>query len=164
MHADRRSCEYKLGVLVFCKFALKNARDPNHIACPCTKCGNVEYFSALVIKDHLFLNGIDGSYEKWIEHGEALMVNSGTDEDSDDTEIDSDESKYVEGNVRAEYEVELDSDVELESDGFEELPNECNEFRQFVDNVNKPLYPGCESHTKLNVYEVKKTLSALGMD
>jgi hypothetical protein len=58
----------------------------------------------------------------------------------------------VEGNLGTEYEVELDSDVELEtSDEDGELSNECNEFREFVDDANKPLYPGCQTHTKLNV-------------
>ncbi|XP_024195814.1 uncharacterized protein LOC112198969 [Rosa chinensis] len=150
MVADRRSREYKLGVIQFCKFALYNARDLNHISCPCTKCGNVEYFSSSVIRDHLFINGIDESYDKWIDHGEAV-VDSGTDEDTNSMEYDSDQSESVQCNEGAEYEVELGSDMELEDDEDEGLSNECNEFRQFVDNANKPLYPGCDRHTKLNV-------------
>ncbi|XP_024178645.1 uncharacterized protein LOC112184626 [Rosa chinensis] len=148
--ADRRSRDYKLGVIQFCKFALDNARDPNHISCPCTKCGNVEYFSISVIRDHLFVNGIDESYDKWTDHGEAV-VDSGTDEDTNSMETDSDQSDSVQCNEGAEYEVELGSDVELEDDEDEGLSNECNEFRQFVDDANKPLYPGCDRHTKLNV-------------
>ncbi|XP_040367462.1 uncharacterized protein LOC121050682 [Rosa chinensis] len=148
--ADRRSRDYKLGVIQFCKFALDNARDPNHISCPCTKCGNVEYFSISVIRDHLFVNGIDESYDKWTDHGEAI-VDSGTDEDTNSMETDSDQSDSVQCNEGVEYEVELGSDVELEDDEDEGLSNECNEFRQFVDDANKPLYPGCDRHTKLNV-------------
>ncbi|XP_040361928.1 uncharacterized protein LOC121048928 [Rosa chinensis] len=150
MHADRRSYEYKLGVAKFCEFALGNARDPNRICCPCTKCGNVKDFSAQVIKDHLFVNGIDTDYVKWTEHGE-VVVESGSYTDSESVELEAIESDSVQGNMRADYEVELDSDVELEGDEDEELSSECNEFKKFVDDANKPLYPGCNRHTKMNV-------------
>ncbi|XP_024157771.1 uncharacterized protein LOC112165478 [Rosa chinensis] len=66
-------------------------------------------------------------------------------------EYDSDQSESVQCNEGAEYEVELGSDMELEDDEDEGLSNECNEFRQFVDDANKSLYPGCDRHTKLNV-------------
>ncbi|XP_062014257.1 uncharacterized protein LOC133730737 [Rosa rugosa] len=150
MHADRRSYEYKLGVKEFCQFDVDNARDPNRICCPCTKCGNVKDFSAQVIKDHLFLNGIDVGYDKWTEHGE-VMVQSESDSDIDSAETKGVESESVEGNVGADYEVQLDSDVELEGNENDELSTECNEFRQFVEDANKPLYPGCNRHTKMNV-------------
>ncbi|XP_040375578.1 uncharacterized protein LOC121053132 [Rosa chinensis] len=145
MAADRRSRQYKLGVTQFCKFALDNARDPNHICCPCTKCGNVDYFSASVIRDHLFVNGIDASNDKWNEHGEAVL-DSAADESTDDAAVDSDShSSYsVNSNEIPEYELGLGSDADMESD-------ECNEFRQFVDDANKQLYPGCDRHTRLNV-------------
>ncbi|XP_024177953.1 uncharacterized protein LOC112183868 [Rosa chinensis] len=131
MHADRKSYKYKLGVGLFCQFALDNAKDQNHICCPCTNCGNVEYFSTSVIKDHLFVNEIDPSYEKWIEHGEVDVESAGSE--------------------RADCEVELDSDVRLEGDEDEEISEECNEFRQFVEDANKPLYLGCDRHAKMNV-------------
>ncbi|XP_024177982.1 uncharacterized protein LOC112183897 [Rosa chinensis] len=150
VHADRRSHEYKLGVAEFCQFALGNARDPNRICCPCTKCGNVKDFSTQVIKDHLFVNGIDTDYVKWTEHGE-VVVESGSYTDSKSLESEPIESDSVQGNMRADYEVELDSDVELEGDEDEELLSECNEFKKFVDDANKPLYPGCNRHTKVNV-------------
>ncbi|XP_024178950.2 uncharacterized protein LOC112184960 [Rosa chinensis] len=145
MVADRRSRQYKLGVTQFCKFAFENAKDPNHICCPCTKCGKVDYFSASVIRDHLFVNGIDASYDKWNEHGDAIL-DSAADESTDDAAVDSDShSSYsVNDNEIPEYELGLGSDADMESD-------ECNEFRQFVDDANKPLYPGCDRHTRLNV-------------
>ncbi|XP_062013912.1 uncharacterized protein LOC133730309 [Rosa rugosa] len=150
VHADRRSHEYKLGVAEFCQFALGNARDPNRICCPCTKCGNVKDFSAQVIKDHLFVNGINTDYVKWTEHGE-VVVESGSYTDSESLESEPIESDSVQGNMRADYEVQLDSDVELEGDEDEELSSECNDFKKFVDDANKPLYPGCNRHTKMNV-------------
>ncbi|XP_062008662.1 uncharacterized protein LOC133725417 [Rosa rugosa] len=151
MHADRRSYEYKLGVAEFCEFALRNARDSNRICCPCTNCGNVKDFSAKVIRDHLFVNGIDTGYEKWTEHGEVVVeLGSDTDSESID-ETESSESDTVQGNMGADYEVQLDSDVDLEGDEDEQLSSECNEFRKFVDDANKPLFPGCTRHTKMNV-------------
>ncbi|PRQ30092.1 hypothetical protein RchiOBHm_Chr5g0020851 [Rosa chinensis] len=71
--------------------------------------------------------------------------------DTESVETEASESETVEGNIGADYEVELDSDVELEGDEDEQLSRECNEFRKFVDDANKPLFPGCTRHTKMNV-------------
>ncbi|XP_024172337.1 uncharacterized protein LOC112178421 [Rosa chinensis] len=187
MHADRRSYKYKLGVGLFCQFAVDHARDRNHICCPCTNCGNVEYFSASVIKDHLFVNGIDPSYEKWTEHREVDVESAGSESDDASIEVESLESESVKDNIGADCEVELDSDVRLEGDEDEEISSECNEFRHTKMNVLVRLYNLKAKHGMIDaaysdwliafseylptgneiptsVYEAKKVLSALGMD
>ena len=131
MHADRRSVAYELGVANFFKFALENAKDTNKIRCPCLKCGNMDDFSISVIRDHLYYNGIDESYKFWKWHGEKADTTSGGSEGSSC----SIESESVDGNVGPEYNVEMDSS----DDDDQELSSECNEFREFVDDANKPF-------------------------
>ncbi|KAK9904523.1 hypothetical protein M0R45_000606 [Rubus argutus] len=126
MHVDRRSVAYKLGVENFFKFALENAKDPNKISCPCIKCGNMDDFPISVIKTHLYYNGIDESYKFWKWHGEVADTSS-----VDSTSLDSSdptESESVEGNVRADWNVEMDG----LNDDDEEFSSECNEFRSLL--------------------------------
>ncbi|KAL6219620.1 hypothetical protein ACLB2K_007379 [Fragaria x ananassa] len=94
------------------------------------------------VKDHLFVNEIDLSYVIWGEHGEATLV---SDNDSDHG-MDTDSSESVQGNM----ELEIYSDVELDFGEDQEPPDECIEFQRLVEEANRPLYPGCKSHTKFN--------------
>ncbi|KAL6225998.1 hypothetical protein ACLB2K_004846 [Fragaria x ananassa] len=150
MRADRRSNEYRSGVEGFIEFALVNTRDPYHICCPCTKCENDKDFSAQVIKTHLFLNGINLDYDIWDEHGEAV-VNSESDLDRYSNEIDEDSETDSSGSSIVGGHMEAKCDVQSDSDGEEYLSGEYTGFRQFVDDGNKPLYPGCTTHTRMAV-------------
>ncbi|KAL6185455.1 hypothetical protein ACLB2K_041588 [Fragaria x ananassa] len=150
MRADRRSNEYRSGVEAFIEFTLVNARDPYHICCPCTKCENDKDFSAQVIKTHLLLNGINLDYDIWDEHGEAV-VNSESDSDRYSNEIDEDSETDSSGSSIFGGHMEAKCDVQSDSDGEEYLSDEYTGFRQFVDNGNKPLYPGCTTHTRMAV-------------
>ncbi|XP_004301612.1 PREDICTED: uncharacterized protein LOC101300922 [Fragaria vesca subsp. vesca] len=148
MQANRRSNEYRSGVEAFIEFALVNARDPYHFCCPCTKCENDKDFSAQVIKTHLFLNGINLDYDIWDEHGEAV-VNSESDSDRYSNEIDEDSETDSSGSSIVGGHMEAECDVQSDSDGEEYLSGEYTGFRQFVDD--KPLYPGCTTHTRMAV-------------
>ncbi|KAL6553959.1 hypothetical protein OROMI_019632 [Orobanche minor] len=110
-------------------------RDPRNICCPCTRCGNDSSFSARVVRDHLFVNGIDTSYTVWTDHGEAAVVVEDN-ESNNGSNIEFDES--VDGPLG----VEADSDLYLDFEGDNELLDNCNEFQKFVGDANKPLYPG----------------------
>ena len=46
------------------------------IRCPCMKCGNCEKQSHTIIRDHLYVNGIDESYKIWFWFGEQLPNSS----------------------------------------------------------------------------------------
>ncbi|XP_024163941.1 uncharacterized protein LOC112170899 [Rosa chinensis] len=138
MKADRRSLQFQLGLEEFLKFASDNARDTNKICCPCLKCHNTDFGGIGLIKDHIFFNGIDVSYKHWKWHGEpstsalhALRGDSETVEMNPDSGIQED-------------------DVGLEGSEDEEISEDSNEFMQFVEDGDKPLYPGCTKTTKLN--------------
>ncbi|KAL6126154.1 hypothetical protein ACLB2K_074205 [Fragaria x ananassa] len=144
------SWKYRSGVEAFIEFALVNARDPYHICCPCTKCENDKDFSAQVIKTHLFLNGINLDYDIWDEHGEAVVY-SESDSDRYSNEIDEDSETDSSGSSIIRGHMEAKCDVQSDSDGEEYLSGEYTGFRQFVDDGNKPLYPGCTTHTRMAV-------------
>ncbi|KAL6499113.1 hypothetical protein OROHE_026287 [Orobanche hederae] len=143
LNADRRSTEYISGVEEFIAFALTNSRDPRNICCPCTRCGNDGSFSARVVRDHLFVNGIDTSYTVWTDHGEAAVV-------VEDNESNNGSDAEFDESVDGPLGVEADSDLDLDFEGDNKLSDDCNEFQKFVGDANKPLYPGCKSHNKLN--------------
>ncbi|KAL6522314.1 hypothetical protein OROHE_016867 [Orobanche hederae] len=97
----------------------------------------MDSFSARVVRDHLFVNGIDTSYTVWTDHGEAaVVVEDNESNNGSDTEFD----ESVDGPLG----VEADSDLDLDFEGDNELSDDCNEFQKFVGDANKPLYPGCK--------------------
>ncbi|XP_040361932.1 uncharacterized protein LOC121049286 [Rosa chinensis] len=138
MNADRRSRKFEVGVGQFLKFASANANNKAKIRCPCLKCCSTDGFSIGVVKDHIFWNGIDSSYKHWRWHGEHSIA-------------------AISGNRRGESEtVDWDggsrmgeNDVEGESED-EEISEDSNEFLKYVQDADKPLYPGCTKTTKLN--------------
>lgn len=70
MFVHRFTSRYAEGVEQFMKFAAENGVDPGWTTCPCANCGNLRKLSVDEVKRHLFLNGIDKSYKRWIWHGE----------------------------------------------------------------------------------------------
>ena len=70
---DRRSEEYRVGVKSFLNFAVRHTTSPDHMRCPCLKCGNVKYQNLSEIETHLIIFGIDQSYTNWFLHGEELV-------------------------------------------------------------------------------------------
>lgn len=145
MHADRRSRMYELGVAEFIKFAVENASDVNNISCPCLKCGNTDgTFSANVIKDHLYWNGVDESYKDWVWHGE--MSGAGVNSNVHEYEA----TVNMGDNVEMEDDVELGDEGDMGPDEDEQFSDDSNDFMKLVEDGDKPLYPGCTKHTKLN--------------
>ncbi|KAK1351317.1 hypothetical protein POM88_054449 [Heracleum sosnowskyi] len=69
--ADRRSKQFQNGVDELLLFAFENGIDENKISLPCVKCAHSKSWKARIVKDHLFLNGIDETYKCWIWHGES---------------------------------------------------------------------------------------------
>ena len=67
-------------------FTVERANNPNRIKCPCIRCGCLENVTVEVLRDHLFVNGIDKGYTRWIWHGESAR----------DRPINSDDRKYDE--------------------------------------------------------------------
>ncbi|XP_062028954.1 uncharacterized protein LOC133744949 [Rosa rugosa] len=130
MHVDRRSLRFQTGFEDFLKFASANAADKSNICCPCLKCCNTNGFSIGVIKDHVFFNGIVTSYKNWKWHGEPSVKNT--------------------DRVGESETVDMNCNQDMGESEDEEISSDSNEFLRFVEDGDKPLYPGCTKTTKLN--------------
>ncbi|XP_024198467.1 uncharacterized protein LOC112201787 [Rosa chinensis] len=139
MHADRRSRKFQLGLAKFLKFASANASNERKIRCPCLKCCNTDGFSIGVIKDHIFWNGIDESYKNWRWHGEPSMSYMNSRMQGESETVDWEPASGVGEN-----------DVDIGGSEDEEISEDSNEFLKYVEDGDKPLYPGCTKTTKLN--------------
>ncbi|XP_004289395.1 PREDICTED: uncharacterized protein LOC101310170 [Fragaria vesca subsp. vesca] len=137
MKVDRRSLQFDLGFNQFLKVALDNARNPNNIPCPCLKCCNNRFGNIQFIKDHVYFNGIMQNYASWKWRGECSYA-----------------ARHClsEGSETVEQIPDLggNEDVGVLSDEDHEISPDSNEFMQFVEDGDKPLYPGCTKSTKMN--------------
>ncbi|XP_062118376.1 uncharacterized protein LOC133831994 [Humulus lupulus] len=184
MAKDRLSKEYEDGVESFIEIALKNTVDPKRVHCPCQKCSNLKKLDIKEIKNHLYFNGIDKTYVKWIWHGEQV------------------ESTPKVHNENKEFTQVFDDPIEMVRDAVDRFVDRLEEFVKFLGDAEKPIFPGSPlsklvvlvklynlkagsgwsdiSFTKLldlmkeilpkdnempsSLYEAKKTLCTLGMD
>ena len=74
MKKNRMLTEYGLEVEMFIEQGVRNSKIPNVMSCPCLKCVNEKTLNVNIVRDHLFLNGIDQSYQTWIFHSESLSI------------------------------------------------------------------------------------------
>ncbi|XP_024200594.1 uncharacterized protein LOC112203928 [Rosa chinensis] len=139
MHADRRSRKFQLGLAEFLKFASANASNERKIRCPCLKCCNTDGFSIGVIKDHIFWNGIDESYKNWRWHGAPSTSYMNSRMQGESETVNWEPASGVGKN-----------DVDIGGSEDEEISEDSNEFLKYVEDGDKPLYPGCTKTTKLN--------------
>ena len=72
MIAIRLSPEYQNGVEEFIKFAIERADNPNRIKCPYIRCDCLENITVEILKDDLFVNGIDKGYTRWIWYDKSV--------------------------------------------------------------------------------------------
>jgi hypothetical protein len=132
MSASRVSREYADGVENFIRFALDHNGNRQTLFCPCVDCANVEKLRVSEVKDHLFRNGIDVNYTRWIWHGEEDHVppTSADFVPNDEFEFDriDDMLHAVEDNVHDNPEI----------------------YEELVVDAEKPLYDGCTKFTKLS--------------
>ncbi|XP_062104250.1 uncharacterized protein LOC133815423 [Humulus lupulus] len=136
------------------------------------------------IKSHLYFNGMDQTYVKWIWHGEE------------------DDSKNNVPNERKQFDQVFDDPIEMVRDADERFVDKPEEFLKFLEDAEKPMFLGAPlsklvvlvklynlkagsswsdtSFTKLltllkeilpkdnelpsSLYEAKKTLCTLGME
>ncbi|KAL4035704.1 hypothetical protein IC575_004409 [Cucumis melo] len=137
MQKNRTSSEYAYGVEMFIKNGLKHSKTSNVMTCPCLKCVNAKTLDVNTIRDHLFFNGIDQSYQEWIFHGESLPIKRNNESvfSSVKEEIDEDDVDDIIGMFEAAHNYFNDK-----SENFEEV----------VDDTKKPLYPNCTNFTKIS--------------
>ena len=189
MCMDRRTLAYEKGIEDFLLFAKSNI--PNFqglLRCPCLKCGNCKVCAMNEVREHLYFNGIDKSYKRWIWHGEVSR---------DDTYVGPSNEPFFDMHDEDDRVVEMVRDAE---DGF---VGRHQTFEKLLEDAEIPLYDGCTKFTKLSalvrlfnlkaangwsnksfsdllqllgemlpennvlptsMYEAKKNLSSLGMD
>lgn len=84
------------------------------------------------IREHLYFNGVDQTYKDWIcqpiESNGSESVN---------------QEPYLERDV-------VDETIDMCEGAHEHFIENLNKFRKFVEEAEKPLYPGCHKHTKLS--------------
>ena len=63
------SKEHMKGVDDFMAFVRANFANDAHILCPCCECLNRPRMAQGRVEDHLLLNGMSSTYDRWIYHG-----------------------------------------------------------------------------------------------
>jgi hypothetical protein len=137
MSTNRLSAEYRNGVEFFIRFCMENMVDPNDTFCPCVKCGNVKKLNLSKVKEHLFFNGIDKSYNIWYSHGENPPSRPNTSPKPKEV------SEYIE-------EVNWDPLDEMIEDAHYGSTVDRSKFDNLLSDAEKPLYPGYKKFTKLS--------------
>lgn len=138
MCSDRRSVEFDNGVEEFIKFSIEHIKNfCGVLRCPCLKCGNCKEYNINIVKEHLYFNGIDVSYKKWIWHGESL---------------EDDITEHIETDV--EQDTTMNQSESVRNEAFEETL----QFETSTENIYEgihmkedsdiPLYEGCSEFTK----------------
>ena len=136
--ANRRTKRYEDGVETFLNYVKKNLHDLSSIQCPCINCGNMKVHDITLVKDHLFCNGIDSSYNIWTWHGENIC------------NVEEDKCILYAEECCLQYNDDINAMemVEAARDLFE-----CNsdKFVDLLDDAERPLYTGCSGFTKLYI-------------
>lgn len=123
--ADRRTKEFQRGVDELLLFAFENGYDEKKISCPCLKCAHSKSWKAQTVRCHLFQNGIDQTYTRWIWHGELNTESKSPAEDTASSESVDQIPMQPEND-------DIDDDISFDSaDAFNHVQSEY-----------EPLYPG----------------------
>ena len=62
---------YAEGVKKFLEFALGTCDSDGRIICPCKECQNLRSHKIDLVREHLFVKGIDKGYTDWVLHSES---------------------------------------------------------------------------------------------
>ena len=92
-----------------------------------------------IIKDHLFFNGMDKSYEIWTWHGEDIV----------DTYREEEIFNESDEHVLGEYNDAVNA-VEMVQAAEDLLEKDFEKFIEYIEDAKKPRYDGCNKFTKLS--------------
>ena len=122
--------------------AVAHAGVGNHIYCPCLKCGNKALYKVYEVKGHIFYNGFDTNYQRWIWHIESHLGSTVNNLGVTSIKVlplmqeDDDDDDDIFGMMQ---------DVE------EEFVDHPDQFEKLLSDAEKPLYDGCpNNYTKLS--------------
>ncbi|KAK1358914.1 hypothetical protein POM88_043388 [Heracleum sosnowskyi] len=125
LKAGRRTKKLANGVDELLLFAFENGYDKNKISCPCIKCAHSKSWSARVVKDHLFENGIDPTYTCWIWHGEENTEETGSSQSVDQIPMETE-------NANSDDNIEIKKKVAAGEDATELIANGKSHGREWV--------------------------------
>ncbi|KAK9270216.1 hypothetical protein L1049_025792 [Liquidambar formosana] len=155
MHLNKLSPEYEQGIKDFMNFARSTVDRANKMRCPCCRCKNVYYRIVDEVEDHVFVNGINPKYTRWIHHGEDFepIIH-------DDANDNDDMADNVDDYVDEVQEIleDLYGGTFMDSYGREPSTDhdpyctegEADKFARLLRNAQRELYPGCEKFSKLS--------------
>ncbi|KAM6553906.1 hypothetical protein CsatB_014668 [Cannabis sativa] len=169
MEEKRETPQFVEGFNNFLEFALKNCSDPEKIRCPCIDCGIISKGNISMLKNHVFCRGIDKSYTKWYWHGESMKGDPYPLELLDDAQEefihypenfdsmvrDADKSLFSGCEKRRLSTMVKFYNIKAENG----VSDKC--FSQFL-SAFKEILP-MENFFPESTYEVKKTLSSIGL-
>ncbi|KAL5565480.1 hypothetical protein UlMin_028644 [Ulmus minor] len=136
----RISLEYQRGVDKFLEYVAQNAGVGNRIYCPCLRCGNKSLHHVTDVKGHLYFNGINSSYQKWIWHGKGASSSASVNFTRANVGVGFDENENDDDDVTG-----MVNDIEEDFIGHHE------KFERFLGDAEKPIYFGCTNNfTKLS--------------
>ncbi|XP_074362972.1 uncharacterized protein LOC141703322 [Apium graveolens] len=148
LKADRRTKEFEKGVEDLLIFVFENGYNAEKISCPCVNCAHSKSWRAQIVKNHLFQNGIDQTYTRWIWHGENNSVESFNETDT---------SESINQGTSRMGECDEDDDDDMSSDESSD-ETDTSDFINHVKGEHQPLYPGCERYTKMKALKATTSL------
>ncbi|KAL5718941.1 hypothetical protein ACHQM5_011792 [Ranunculus cassubicifolius] len=113
-------------------------------SCPCGDFQNLFHHKTSVVYEHLVIKGMDKSYKTWVLHGEDISSRKNGNETYKLCR-----TLYEQDHSQVQDECQLESTKDKQDE----------EFRELLNDAERPLYPGCKKHTKLSatvvLYKIK---------
>ena len=130
--------EYEDEVEEFMKFVVGNSEGSSVIKCMCTICMSLSFGTYKVVREHFYFHDFNVSYTTWSWHGE----------DFNDTPLPN-----VDVDVPFEF-IDCDDSntVDMVNDVYRDCTTDPKAFKELLEQVEKPLYPGCTNFTKLGTF------------
>ncbi|XP_019181675.1 PREDICTED: uncharacterized protein LOC109176735 [Ipomoea nil] len=177
MHEKQTTFKYMQGIQEFIQYAEENRskKAEDFIVCPCCDCKNFRrYPSSDEVKIHLIRRGFKEGYDRWIWHGESLILSTSA---SKEAQLDSE--THVDCETQANRQTHEDNEGNNETRATENEGDEDNdridemmrdvqgdfsemppEFKSLFDNAEKPLFSAYTKFSKLSavlkLYNVKE--------
>ena len=146
---------YAEGVKKFLEFALGTCDSDGRIRCPCRECRNLRSHKIDLVREHLFVKGIDKGYTDWVLHGEPYPTSF--EAPHEEEEIDEDVQPEIVGDDYDEDMEEMLGDIgagmfmdEGDTDTSSSNDGGHNTFARLWNDSQRELYPGCRRHSKLS--------------
>ncbi|XP_039688739.1 uncharacterized protein [Medicago truncatula] len=150
LHEKRSSIRYLYGLHNFLDFAFRTVAEGNEILCPCKNCKNCSWGNREDVFEHLFCDGFDASYKKWIFHGEGLSSRKPYDKNHEKYNLHDDLDGLLEDTF-IEKKFSNGEFDDIYDDDSEDLDEDATRFYKLVHDAQQEVYPGCKNFTKLSI-------------